>query len=312
MKYKNYYEILGVNRKSTLQEIKLSYRKLAKIYHPDTNKDPEAEMKFKDVNEAYDTLTNDEKRRKYDRQVSKLGYGMTDSDGSLLNMRYEIKSGVTALNDMLNTILGFRKDEGKNFGDIYNGPKEEKKQQKQKPKRGNDIITSLEVTLEEGFYGAEKKLLIKGFSKSTILVNVPVGIKNGDKIRLAALGNSGKYGGKNGDLIIHVKLLKDENYILNGVNLEKTIEITPALAAVGGKFKVMLFNEKIFFDIPKHSNGNTQIIIKEKGYIKEDKTRGDLIIKLKINMPLDISEREEKLYEQLLKLENKKKQYPQI
>ncbi len=306
MKYKNYYEILGVNRKSTLQEIKLSYRKLAKVYHPDANKEPGAEVMFKDVNEAYDTLTNDEKRRKYDRQVSKLGYGMTDSDGSLLNVRYEIKSGVNALNDMLNTILGFRKDEGKNFGDIYNGPKEDKKQTKQKPKRGSDVITSLEVSLEEGFYGAEKKLLIKGFSKSTISVNVPIGIKNGDKIRLAALGNAGKYGGKNGDLIIHVKLLQDNNYHLNGINLEKEIEVSPALAAVGGKSKVILFDEKVFFDIPKHSNENTKIVIKEKGYISEDGMRGDLVIRLKIKMPNDISEREEKLYEQLLKLENKK------
>lgn len=306
MKYKNYYEILGVNRKSSLQEIKLSYRKLAKKYHPDANKEPGAEIMFKDINEAYDILTTDEKRRKYDRQVSKLGYGMTDSDGSLLNVRYEIKSGVNALNDMLNTILGFRKDEAKNFGDIYNGPQEQKKQSKQKPKRGTDVITSIEATLEEGFYGAEKKLLIKGFSKSTISVNIPVGIKNGDKIRLAALGNAGKYGGKNGDLIIHIKLLAHDEFKLNGIDLEKTIEISPALAAVGGKVKVTLFGEKILVNIPKHSTENTIITIDNKGYISEDKTRGNLIVKLKIKMPSDISEREEKLYEQLLKIEAKK------
>lgn len=306
MKYKNYYEILGVNRKSSLQEIKLSYRKLAKKYHPDANKEPGAEIMFKDINEAYDVLTTDEKRRKYDRQVSKLGYGMTDSDGSLLNVRYEIKSGVNALNDMLNTILGFRKDEAKNFGDIYNGPQEQKKQSKQKPKRGTDVITSIEATLEEGFYGAEKKLLIKGFSKSTISVNIPVGIKNGDKIRLAALGNAGKYGGKNGDLIIHVKLLAHDEFKLNGIDLEKNIEVSPALAAVGGKVKVTLFGEKILVNIPKHSTENTIITIDNKGYISEDKTRGNLIVKLKIKMPSDISEREEKLYEQLLKIESKK------
>lgn len=306
MKYKNYYEILGVNRKSSLQEIKLSYRKLAKKYHPDANKEPGAEIMFKDINEAYDVLTTDEKRRKYDRQVSKLGYGMTDSDGSLLNVRYEIKSGVNALNDMLNTILGFRKDEAKNFGDIYNGPQEQKKQSKQKPKRGTDVITSIEATLEEGFYGAEKKLLIKGFSKSTISVNIPVGIKNGDKIRLAALGNAGKYGGKNGDLIIHVKLLAHDEFKLNGIDLEKNIEVSPALAAVGGKVKVTLFGEKILVNIPKHSTENTIITIDNKGYISEDKKRGNLIVKLKIKMPSDISEREEKLYEQLLKIEAKK------
>ena len=306
MKYKNYYEILGVNRKSSLQDIKESYRKIAKKYHPDACKEANAEMMFKDVNEAYDTLTNDEKRRKYDRQVARLGYGMTDADGNLLNIRYEFKSGVNALNDMLNTILGFKKDEGKNFGDIYNGPQEAKKQNKQKPKRGTDVITNIETTLEEGFFGAEKKLFIKGFSKSTISVNVPVGIKNGDKIRLAALGNAGKYGGKNGDLIIHVKMLKDEDYKLNGINLERTLEVSPAFATVGGKLKITLFSEKIDVVIPKHSNENSEIIIKEKGYITEDKQRGDLIIKLKIKMPEKISEREEKLYEQLLKLENKK------
>lgn len=306
MKYKNYYEILGVNRKSSLQDIKESYRKLAKKYHPDACKEENAEMMFKDINEAYDTLTNDEKRRKYDRQVARLGYGMTDADGNLLNIRYELKSGVNALNDMLNTILGFKKDDAKNFGDIYNGPQEDKRQSKQKPKRGADVITNIETTLEEGFFGAEKKLFIKGFSKSTISVNVPVGIKNGDKIRLAALGNAGKYGGKNGDLIIHVKMLPDENYKLNGINLERTFEVSPAFATVGGKIKINLFNEKFDVTIPKHSNENSEIIIKEKGYITEDNQRGDLIIKLKIKMPEKISEREEKLYEQLLKLENKK------
>lgn len=305
MKYKNYYEILGVNRKTSLQDIKLSYRKLAKKYHPDTNKEANAEAMFKDVNEAYDILTNEEKRRKYDRQVAKYGYGMLDSDGQLLNVRYELKSGVNALNDMLNAILGFRKDDAKNFGDIYNGPKYEKKQSKQKPKRGSDVITNIEVTLEEGFFGVEKKLLIKGFSKSTISVNVPVGIKNGDKIRLAALGNAGKHGGKNGDLIIHATMLKDSEYTLNGINLEKTIEVSPAFAIVGGTKKITLFGEDIKFKIPKHSNENTKIVIKEKGYISEDKTRGDLIISLKIQIPQKISEREDKLYEQLLKLEQR-------
>ena len=306
MKYKNYYEILGVNRRSTLQEIKTNYRKLAKKYHPDASTEENAEVMFKDVNEAYDTLTNDEKRRKYDRQVAKLGYGMTDSNGNLLNVRYEFKSGVNAINDMLNTILGFKKDDAKNFGDIYNGPEQAKKQNKQKPKRGSDVVTTIETTLEEGFFGVEKKLLIKGFSKSTISVNVPVGIKNGDKIRLAALGNAGKYGGKNGDLIIHVKMLPNEEFTLNGINLEKQIEVTPAFATVGGKLKLELFGEKIDVMIPKYSNENTIITIKEKGYITEEKTRGDLIIKLKIKMPEKISEREYNLYQQLLKLETRK------
>ena len=193
MKYKNYYEILGVNRKSTKDEIRLSYRKLAKKYHPDTNKSEESEIMFKDITEAYDTLTNEEKRRKYDRQTNRLGYGVVDSNSSLSNVTYEFKSGVNVINDLLTTILGFKKDDAQNFGDIDNAPKEEKKP-RQKQERGKDIITHLDVTLEEGLLGIQKKIAIKTYrtGMKTFSVNVPIGIKNGDKIRLAALGNPGK------------------------------------------------------------------------------------------------------------------------
>ena len=91
MKYKNYYEILNINRKSSKEEIRSSFRKLAKKYHPDTNKTPEAENMFKNINEAYDILTDDEKRKKYDRQVAKYGYGFTDENSSLSNVKYEFK-----------------------------------------------------------------------------------------------------------------------------------------------------------------------------------------------------------------------------
>lgn len=307
MKYKNYYEILGVNRKSSREEIKLSYRKLAKKYHPDTNKGPEAETMFKDVNEAYDTLTNEEKRKKYDRQVARLGYGFVVGESGISNVKYELKSGVTVINDLLTTILGFRKDEAQNFGSIDNEPIENKKP-KQKPTKGTDIITHLEVTLEEGFFGAEKKIAIKAFKAGmkTFSVNVPIGIRNGDKIRLAALGNPGKNGGKNGDLIIHVKLVENEDYKLNGIDLYKDITITPSVAVLGGKYKLNLMNEQIFITLPKYLRNNEQVTISNKGYISEEGTRGNLVLTVHIDMPESITEREEKLYEQLLKYEKKR------
>ena len=156
MKYKNYYEILNINRKSSRDEIRNSFRKLAKEYHPDTNKTPEAENMFKDINEAYDVLTNEEKRKKYDRQVARFGYGIVDADSSLSNVKYEFKSGVNVINDLLGTILGFKKDDTQNFGDLNNTPKEEKKV-KQKAEKGKDIISNLEVTLEEGFFRSRKE-----------------------------------------------------------------------------------------------------------------------------------------------------------
>ena len=309
MKYKNYYEILGVNRKSTKDEIRLSYRKLAKKYHPDTNKSEESEIMFKDITEAYDTLTNEEKRRKYDRQTNRLGYGVVDSNSSLSNVTYEFKSGVNVINDLLTTILGFRKDDAQNFGDIDNAPKDEKKP-RQKQERGKDIITHLDVTLEEGLLGIQKKIAIKTYrtGMKTFSVNVPIGIKNGDKIRLAALGNPGKNGGKNGDLIIHVKLLEHEDFKLKGVDLYKDITISPALAALGGKYKINVLGETIIISLPKHLHDLELVTVNGKGYANEDGSRGNLYLKVNIDLPQDITEREEKLYEQLLKYERKKEE----
>ncbi len=307
MKYKNYYEILGVNRRSSKEEIKSNYRKLAKKYHPDANKSSEAETMFKDVNEAYATLMNDEKRKKYDRQVNRFGYGIVDGDSSLSQVRYEFKSGVNVINDLLTTILGFRKDDAQNFGDIDNSPKDEKKS-KQKPEKGSDIITHIDVTLEEGFFGVEKKIAIKAHKAGmkTFSVNIPIGIKTGEKIRLAALGNPGKNGGKNGDLIIHVKVLENNDFKLDGNNLFKNITISPALAVIGGKYNLEVFGEKINIDLPSNLKLNDTVTIENKGYILENGQRGNLILTISIDIPENISEKERKLYEQLLKIENKK------
>lgn len=310
MKYKNYYEILNVNRKSSRDEIRTSFRKLAKKFHPDTNKTPEAESMFKDINEAYDILTNDDKRKKYDRQVAKYGYGIVDADSSLSNVKYEFKSGVNVINDILSTILGFKKEDltQPDTSDISKSESKEERKGKLKPEKGKDIISSLEVSLEEGFFGAEKKIAIKSYKTglNTFSVNVPIGIQNGDSIRLAALGNAGKNGGKNGDLIIHVKLLQDDAFKLDGINLKKDITITPALAALGGKYKLNVFDETIFVSLPKHLKNGEIVKVEKKGYISEDENRGDLLLKVNIELPEEISAREENLYEQILKYERKR------
>lgn len=304
MKYKNYYEILEVNRKSSDQDIKLNFRRLAKEYHPDKNKEEGAEEKFKDINEAYAVLTDPERRRKYDRQVAKYGYGFANFESGLSDVKYEFKSGQNVFNDLLNQILGFKKDSNSESDD-------ENSDKKQKPIKGTDIVTHLDVTLEEGFFGAEKKIAIKAYKTGmkTFSVKVPVGIKNGDKIRLAALGNPGKNGGKNGDLIIHVKLLDSDEFKVEGKDFIKEIDITPAVAALGGKYKLQVMDEKLFVSLPKHLRDGEVITVPNKGYITEDGDRGDLNLKVHIDLPEDISEREEKLYEQLLKLERRKEEY---
>lgn len=306
MRQKNYYAILGVTRKTTKEELKKAYRRLAKEFHPDSNKDKNTEVMFKDINEAYNVLSNDEKRKRYDRSVLRYKYGFDDSDKGLPNVKYEIKSGMNVINEIVSTIFGLKKDdEAKNFGDIDNEPTSEPSKNVEK---GKDIETSIEITLEEGFYGAEKKISIKGYKgKSKIFtVQVPVGIKNGDKIRLAALGMPGKNGGKNGDLIINVKIIEDNILKLKGIDLKRTITISPALAVIGGNYKLDIIGETIIVPIPKKIKNNETITIEEKGYITENKKRGNLIITVNIQIPDNISEREEKVYAQLLRLEQKK------
>ena len=297
---------MEVNRKSSDQDIKLNFRRLAKEYHPDKNKSAEAEDKFKDINEAYAVLMDPEKRRKYDRQVAKYGYGFANLESGLQDVKYEFKSGANVFNDLLNQILGLRKDSSAQINNDIDSV-----ERRQKPIKGTDIVTHLDVTLEEGFFGAEKKIAIKAYKTGmkTFSVKVPVGIKSGDKIRLAALGNPGKNGGKNGDLIIHVNLLENDEFKLSGSDLIKEIDITPAVAALGGKYKLQVMDEKLFFFFPKHLRDGEIVTVPNKGYIKEDGQRGDLNLKVHIDLPDDISEREEKLYEQLLKIERKREEF---
>lgn len=306
MKYKNYYEILGVNRKNSREEIKLSFRKLAKKYHPDANKDDNtSDAMFKDINEAYATLMNEEKRKKYDRQVARYGYGFIANETPLSNIRYEFKAGSGMFNDILTTILGFKKDSNTSHFSETNASTSEVKQ---KPERGNDITSNLEITLEEGLIGTEKKIAIKGYKGGikTFSVNVPIGIKDGDKIRLAALGFPGRNGGKNGDLIINVKISPHPIFKIKGIDLVKEITVSPSVAVLGMKYKVNVFDDVVYVNLPKYMKNNEYICSNGNGYISETGVRGNLLLHVNIDIPSDISEREEKLYEQLFKLENRK------
>ncbi|MEG1008706.1 MAG: J domain-containing protein [Clostridia bacterium] len=180
---------------------------------------------------------------------------------------------------------------------------------KQKPIKGKDILSNINISLEEGLVGTEKKLAINGYRGGikTFSVNVPVGIKNKDKIRLASLGFPGKYGGKNGDLIITVNLIENKEFKLDGINLVKEITITPSKAVLGTSYKVNIFNETIFIPLPKYIKNNEIISYKNYGYINEEGIRGDLNLKVTIDLPDNITEREENLYAQLYKIENKRK-----
>jgi len=308
MKQKDYYKLLGVNRKSTQSEIKSNFRKLAKQYHPDANIDnKQAEEMFKDLNEAYNVLMDKEKKKKYDRQVFKYGYGSVDIEAT--NSENRVASSV--MNEIMSTILGISRDTKDKVITAAENMKDdikEKIEQQKEPKKGENIETTLYVTIEEGFFGAEKKISLKttrGGMKN-YSVNVPMGIRDGEKIRLSGLGKPGKNGGKNGDLIILVKLRPHPMLRLEGSDLQTKLKITPVQAIIGDSLQLKIFGEKIPVVIPKNSKTGDRLEILTKGYIVNQNTRGNLLIDIEIEMPENITEREHKLYEQILKLEKQK------
>lgn len=308
MKQKDYYKLLGVNRKSTQEEIKVNFRKLAKKYHPDANvNNKDAEEMFKDLNEAYNVLMDKEKKKKYDRQVSRYGYGSVE----LGSVNSDGKTASSVMSEIMNTILGISKDTKDRVvtaaGNVKDDIKEKIEQQKE-PRKGENIETTLYVTIEEGYFGAEKKISFKTTrgSMKNYSVNVPMGIRDGEKIRLSGLGKPGKNGGKNGDLIILVKLRPHPMLRLEGADIQVKLEISPVQAIIGDTIQLKIFGEKVLITIPKNSKTGDRLEILAKGYVVNQNTRGNLLIDLDVKMPDDITEREEKLYEQLLKLEKQK------
>lgn len=307
MKQKDYYKLLGVNRKSTQEEIKSNFRKLAKKYHPDANVDnKDAEEMFKDLNEAYNILMDKEKKKKYDRQVARYGYGAVE----LGSVNSDSKTG-NMMSEIMNTILGISKDTKDKVVTAASNVKDdikEKIEMQKEPRKGENIETTLYVTIEEGYFGAEKKISFKTTrgSMKNYSVNVPMGIRDGEKIRLSGLGKPGKNGGKNGDLIILVKLRPHQMLRLEGADVQVKLDISPVQAIIGDAVLLKIFGEKILVTIPKNSKTGDRIEISAKGYVVNQNTRGNLLIDLNVKMPEEISEREEKLYEQLLKLEKQK------
>lgn len=291
MKYKNYYKILGLsNDKATDEDIKNSYRKLAKLYHPDINPgDVVAAEKFKDINEAYQILGSEESKKKYDR----------------VHFAYKIKDGFNFSNikDAFNGENGFNE-----FFEMFVGKNEknvvtnlDKKQNKNIPIPGEDVESEIEATLEEVFNGEEKKIAFKTTDgkMKTITVKIPQGIRNGGKIRIADQGKPGKNGGAQGDLYIKVNILKHEKYKLDGANLIVDLPLTPWEAALGCNIEIESIDSKVLIAVPAGIQSGEKLRIASHGYYDGYGLRGDLLAEVKIVVPKTLTKEETQLYTNL-------------
>lgn len=286
MVFKDYYKILGLeNSKATPNEIKMAYREQAKKYHPDINSQQSfSEERFKDINEAYKILSNPSSRRKYDRSWN--------SNIGKKQKNQEVK-----------------REEGSIFGNFLNmflGEKilENKETNKRKDKvaiKGENIETEVDISIEEAFYGQDKKISLRAQNgkMKTFTIKIPAGIRKGEKIRLIGQGKKGENGGKNGDLLIRVKIKDDSKFSLKGVDIYTNLQITPWEAILGTKVSIETIGETIFLHIPKGIESGEKIKIPNKGYKDGKGGRGELIANVQIMVPKNPTEEEKKLFKRL-------------
>ena len=286
MIFKDYYKILGLEScKVTNEEIRVAYREQAKKYHPDViGRDNFSEERFKDINEAYKTLSNSSTRRKYDRMWnSRIGKKQKNKQQN----KKEKKSIFAEMFQMF-------------FGEIKQ--KEKKKEEKQKsPKKGENIETEITVSIFEAFYGMEKKIALRTIDGKMreFNVKIPAGIRNEEKIRLMGQGKPGENGGKSGDLLIKIHIENDKKFKLNGIDIYTDLYITPWEAALGTKLNINSIDEEILLYIPQGTESGENICLKGKGYLNGRGGRGDLFVNVQIMIPKSITEKEKTIFEQL-------------
>ena len=291
MIFKDYYKILGLpNNNVTTEQIKQAYREQAKKYHPDINTTSNfSEERFKDINEAYKTLSNASTKRKYDRMWnSRIGKKQKNSGQA----KREKKSAFAEFFQMF-------------FGEIKNSKtKSEETRDNKVPIKGENIETEITVSIFDAFYGVEKKLALRAVNGKMreFNIKIPAGIRNEEKIRLMGQGKPGENGGKAGDLLVRIHIENDKKFTLNGVDLITNLYVTPWEAALGTKLNISSIDEEILLYIPQGTQCGESLKLKGKGYLDGKGGRGDLIINIQIMNPTDITEEEKKLFEQLKKI----------
>jgi curved DNA-binding protein len=300
LKYKNYYEILGVNKSASHDEIKKAFRTLAKKHHPDVNpNNKSSEEKFKEFSEAYEVLGDVERKKKYDDLANdenfQNGHDFYPAQASYENVRHEDNS--TSENDFSDFFNAFFGGRPTNMDDIFGRGTSRSGRVRSFAQDGEDIEAEINITLKEAFDGNKKKVSIRSKKSEKIIeFNIPAGIKSGEKIKLSGLGEKGLNGGKNGDLIIQANLIKDLRFKVNGLDLETTLDLFPWDAGLGSDATVETIDGKIVVKTPMGIQTGGKIRVAGKGYKDMHGRRGYLYIKVRIVNPKVLSEELKKEY----------------
>jgi curved DNA-binding protein len=294
MKYKDYYEILGVKRDASADDIKKAYRKLARKYHPDVSKDPAGEEKFKEVSEAYNTLKDPEARAAFDnlgkhrpgedfQPPPDWGHGTGDGAFS-----YEDVD----LSDLFAAFGGGGRRRG---GSI--------------PVRGQDFEVTAPITIEEAWRGTELELNLSmpeydgqgGVRRvpSVFKVRVPKGVIDGEKLRLPGKGGKGLNGGPNGNLYLNIVFKPHPVYRAVGHDLYLDLPLTPSEAALGDSIDVPTLAGPVRLKVPPGTNSGQKLRLAKRGLPMRGQGEGDLFAIVQIVVPKTTTEREKALYQEL-------------
>jgi molecular chaperone DnaJ len=321
---KDYYQILGVNRNASEKEIKQAYRRLARKHHPDLNPgDKSAEAAFKEINAAYEVLSNPEKRKKYDQFGEQWEYAdQFAKSGEQGRVRWDFGRGGTTFE--YGDLSGFGDIFSSLFGDSGIGSR------MRGPRRGQDIESPIEVTLEEAYHGSTRVIQLQTEEPCTacggtgrvgnrvcticngsggkiipkrLEVKIPAGVRDGSRIRIAGEGGPGRAGGNKGDIYLVAKVLPHKLFERKGDDLYTEVSVPLATAILGGEVRLPTLNGSLSLKIPQETQNGKVFRLAGKGMPQMgNKKYGNMFAKVKVVLPTNLTEEEKKLFERLRSL----------
>jgi curved DNA-binding protein len=311
VEFKDYYEILGVPRTATADEIKKAFRKLARIHHPDVAKDKaKGEIKFKELNEAYEVLGDAEKRQKYDQlganwdkgpeyQAPREGYQQRRGNFQEGPSPFEFSG--TGFSDFFEAFFAGTRDHSGSFR--RTSPHADEATM---AVRGGDVEADLLVRLEEALRGATREITLRrtdqyghAFKTDSYQVKIPAGVHEGQRIRLAGQGSPGRAGGPAGDLYLNVVLAKHPDFRVEGGDLYHEVPVAPWEAVLGRKVKIPTLNGSAMLNVKPGTQAGAVLRLRGLGLPKDAGKRGDLFATVTIEVPPSVSDAERRLWEEL-------------
>lgn len=329
MAAKDYYKILGVSRSATDKEIKQAYRKLARKYHPDVNQgDTAAEDKFKEINAAYEVLSDPEKRKKYDKYGDKWQYADQFSQAGAQGSPFGDFAGGGATFYDISDLGAEGVDLGGLFEGIFGGLGGRRASRRQR--RGRDIEQPIEVTLEEAYHGGARVIEMQGEGTCPVCngkgaienapcytcggsgmvvrpqrleVKVPPGVKDGSRIRVAGKGGPGTGGGPSGDLYLVVSVKPHRTFERRGNDIHVDVQVPLVDAVLGSEVEVPTLKGKIALKVPAETQNGRVFRMAGQGMpVMGDAKKGDLFARVNVVLPTNLTEEEKGLFRELKRL----------